>query len=130
MDEERVRTSTCRQKNLPISPGRSLLLRCRGEAVTDWRTAAQCESYNHIASNDIIQWARTIRNARYRYTFYAAPTASNGSICVAIQTNRKTWRAILPPRVSDTSFWSLSFSKTIPRRAETYPPLACTDSDL
>ena len=55
---------------LPILPGRSMLPLCRGEQVEDWRDAAYCESYNPIWSNDVGDWARTIRTERYRYTFY------------------------------------------------------------
>ena len=55
---------------LPILPGRSMLPLCRGEQVDDWRSAAYCESYNPIWSNDVGDWARTIRTADYRYTFY------------------------------------------------------------
>jgi choline-sulfatase len=55
---------------VPRLPGRSLLPLCRGDAVQDWRDAAYCESYNNLRSNHYRQWARTIRTARYRYTYY------------------------------------------------------------
>ena len=57
-------------KDIPILPGRSLLPLCRAEKVRDWRSAAYCESYNRIDSNDPGDWARTIRTKDFRYTFY------------------------------------------------------------
>jgi len=50
--------------------GRSLLPLCRGELVTDWREAAYSESYCAIWSNTPNDWARTVRTARWRYTWY------------------------------------------------------------
>jgi len=55
---------------IDILPGRSLLGLCRGERGGAWRRAAYCESYNHINTYGPQQWARTIRTARHRYTFY------------------------------------------------------------
>ena len=54
----------------PILPGRSLLPLCATGAPEDWRTAAYCESYNHINSIHFGQWARTVRTDQYRYTYY------------------------------------------------------------
>ena len=55
---------------IPLLPGRSLLPLCSGDTPDDWRTAAYCESYNHINSAHLGQWARTVRTDRYRYTYY------------------------------------------------------------
>jgi arylsulfatase A-like enzyme len=55
---------------IPILPGRSLLPLCATGAPDDWRTAAYCESYNHINSIHLGQWARTVRTDQYRYTYY------------------------------------------------------------
>jgi arylsulfatase A-like enzyme len=51
-------------------PGSSLLPLCRGEEVSDWRSAAYIESYNNIYSVSPTHWARTIRTSEYRYTLY------------------------------------------------------------
>ena len=51
-------------------PGSSLMGLCRGEGVSDWRSAAYVESYNNIYSVSPIHWARTIRTDEYRYTRY------------------------------------------------------------
>ena len=60
------------QEEIPILPGKSLLPLCRGGRSGVWRDAAYCESYNRISSPDLlIDWARTIRTKRFRYTFYA-----------------------------------------------------------
>ena len=56
---------------IPVLPGRSLLPLCRGQQPPDWRGAAYCESYNSIVSAELGDWARTIRTADFRYTFYA-----------------------------------------------------------
>jgi arylsulfatase A-like enzyme len=56
--------------DFPSLPGRSLLPLCRGEQVTNWRGAAYCESYCAIWSNTPNDWARTVRTARWRYTWY------------------------------------------------------------
>ena len=55
---------------IPQLPGRSLAPLCRGDEVSDWRPAAYCESYNAIWSNDLGDWARTVRTSRFRYTLY------------------------------------------------------------
>ena len=57
-------------EEIPQLPGRSLLPLCRDEDPPEWRDAAYCESYNLITSNDVGDWARTIRTRRFRYTFY------------------------------------------------------------
>ena len=57
-------------EDIPIMPGRSVLGLCRGESVPDWRTAAYSESYNGLGSFSTVQWARTVRTARHRYTMY------------------------------------------------------------
>lgn len=59
-------------EDIEALPGRSVLPLCRGEAPSDWRAAAYCESYNAIWSVDPTDWARTIRTKDLRYTFYAA----------------------------------------------------------
>ena len=60
------------QEEIPILPGKSLLPICRGENPADWRDAAYVESYNRISSPDLlIDWARTIRTKKFRYTLYA-----------------------------------------------------------
>ncbi len=51
-------------------PGNSLLPWCRGKTPEDWRTAAYCESYNNIKSASYTRWARTVRTADTRYTYY------------------------------------------------------------
>jgi len=51
-------------------PGFSLLPLCRGETVSEWRSAAYVESYNNIYSVSPTHWARTIRTDEYRYTRY------------------------------------------------------------
>ena len=58
------------EEAIPVLPDRSLLPLCRGETVADWRTGAYCESYNAIWSVNPMDWARTIRTRRHRYTFY------------------------------------------------------------
>lgn len=59
------------QEDIPVLPGMSLLPLCRAEEGPPlWRDAAYCESYNRISSSDFIDWARTIRTARFRYTCY------------------------------------------------------------
>ena len=45
---------------------------CRGETPVGWRDAAYSESFNAIWSITPGDWARTIRTAQYRYTFYAS----------------------------------------------------------
>ena len=55
---------------MPILPGRSLLPLCRGEDVPGWRDCIYSESYNFVAESHPGQWARTVRNERYRYTMY------------------------------------------------------------
>ncbi len=52
-------------------PGRSLLPLCKGQIPGQWRTESYCESYNAIWSDEYGDWARTLRNQRYRYTYYA-----------------------------------------------------------
>jgi len=57
-------------ENIPILSGKSLLSLSRGKRVADWRDAAYSESYNAIWSVDPGDWARTVRTAEARYTFY------------------------------------------------------------
>jgi arylsulfatase A-like enzyme len=59
------------QAEIAHLPGRSLLGLCKGEEIAT-RDAAYCESYNAIWSIAPGDWARTIRTADFRYTFYAA----------------------------------------------------------
>jgi len=56
--------------DIPQLPGRSLREACSGDAPSDWRDAAYCESYNAIWSVSPGDWARTIVTKRHRYTFY------------------------------------------------------------
>lgn len=56
--------------DFPSLSGRSLLPLCRGESVGGWREAAYCESYCAIWSNTPDDWARTVRTATWRYTWY------------------------------------------------------------
>lgn len=56
--------------DFPDLPGRSLLSLCRGEKIPEWRDAAYSESYCAINSNTPIDWARTVRTTRWRYTWY------------------------------------------------------------
>lgn len=55
---------------IPTLPGRSLLPLCRGESPDNWRDAAYCENYNRINRHGPMDWARTVRTAQFRYTFY------------------------------------------------------------
>ncbi|HIO77759.1 TPA: DUF4976 domain-containing protein [Candidatus Poribacteria bacterium] len=57
-------------EDLPQLPGKSLLPLCRGERLSDWRTAAYRGSYNAIRSVNPGDWAQTIRTDQYRYTIY------------------------------------------------------------
>ena len=52
--------------------GRSLLGLCRGETPEGWREDVYIESYNNIATATPANWARTVRNADWRYTMYPA----------------------------------------------------------
>ena len=56
--------------DFPSLPGRSLLPLCRREQVPNWREAAYSESYCAIWSNTPNDWARTVRTAKWRYTWY------------------------------------------------------------
>lgn len=51
-------------------PGQSLLSHCRGDAPSEWRDSVYVESYNNIGTCTTRNWARTIRTAEWRYTFY------------------------------------------------------------
>ena len=50
--------------------GSSLLPLCKEEAPREWRQEAYVESYNQTGVHHPGSWARTIRNKKYRYTFY------------------------------------------------------------
>jgi arylsulfatase len=52
-----------------VAHGRSVVALARGRD-TDWRREAYCESYNiyHFATPQ--QWARTVRDERFRFTWY------------------------------------------------------------
>lgn len=51
-------------------PGRSLLDFCRGRTCANWRDSVYIESYNNLRTNSPREWARTIRNRHWRYTYY------------------------------------------------------------
>ena len=51
-------------------PGRSLMSLCRGDADENPRDDVYVESYNNIDSASPRNWARTVRDSRWRYTFY------------------------------------------------------------
>ena len=53
-------------------PGSSLIPLCRGESPPGWREWAYTESYNNIDSFSPTHWARTVRDAHWRYTYYPA----------------------------------------------------------
>lgn len=59
-------------ENLSAIAGKSLVPLLRGDSVIEWRDAAFTESYNNIHSQDPGEWARTLRTAEYRYTYYPA----------------------------------------------------------
>ncbi len=50
--------------------GKSILPLCKG-SNEGLRSHAYVESYNPIWSADYTDWARTIRNDKYRYTYYS-----------------------------------------------------------
>lgn len=54
--------------------GRSLLPWCRGEPPEAWRDCAYAESYNNITAATPDHWARTVRTARHRYTWFPRGT--------------------------------------------------------
>lgn len=58
------------QRDIPSLPGSSLINICQGKDNHGHREHAYSESYNTIWSADPAEWARTIRTARFRYTYY------------------------------------------------------------
>lgn len=50
--------------------GHSLLPLARGEELTSRRDSVYVESYNNIDSATPVNWARTVRTSRFRYTYY------------------------------------------------------------
>ncbi|MCP4403548.1 MAG: sulfatase-like hydrolase/transferase [bacterium] len=57
-------------EDIRMFSGASLLPYCRGERTEKIREAAYSESYNAIWSINPGDWARTIRNTQFRYTYY------------------------------------------------------------
>ncbi len=51
-------------------PGCSLVPICRGEEIEEPREYAYVGSYNNMSSSTPANWARTIRDAEWRYTYY------------------------------------------------------------
>jgi arylsulfatase len=51
-------------------PGRSLIPLCRGEIARSHRDEVYVESYNNIDSSSSRNWARTVRDSRWRYTYF------------------------------------------------------------
>lgn len=82
---------------IPVLPGKSLLPLCRGEKVSDWRSAAYVGSFNAVWSMDPADWARTIRTHQYRYTLFAC---NNGEQLFDLQADPKEQNNL----VSDPAF--------------------------
>lgn len=55
---------------IPLFPGHSLRPLCEGREPPDWRTAVYVESSNTYWAVGPRSWARTIRTADHRYTYY------------------------------------------------------------
>ena len=51
-------------------PGRSLIPHCREEEASERRDEIYVESYNNIDTASSRNWARTLRDSRWRYTFF------------------------------------------------------------
>jgi arylsulfatase A-like enzyme len=54
----------------PMFSGKSLVPFCKGEYTGKWREYAYAESFSYWRNVQPVHWAFTLRNERYRYTFY------------------------------------------------------------